>query len=48
MTSLTTRLPELAEKLSLRKALIDLFWIATLLPLPIIGAVKVASAFARP
>jgi hypothetical protein len=47
MTSLTTRLPELAQKLSLRKALMDLFWIATLLPLPIVGVVKVASALAR-
>jgi hypothetical protein len=47
MTSLPSRLPQLAPKLSLRKGLQDLFWIAILLPLPIIGAVKVLGALTR-
>jgi hypothetical protein len=47
MTSPTPRLPRIPERLSLRRALSDLFWIAIMLPLPIIGVAKVIGAIAR-
>ena len=47
MTSLSPRSSQFPDKRSLRRALLDLFWIGILLPLPIIGVLKAVSALAR-